>query len=142
MPTPKPAWVTGDYGTSYDQLVKSWGHEVIDQDEFGSYQGDLIYLLREGDRHGLLVLGYGSCSGCDELQSVEPWDDEGDWTDVVLLAVRLAGEVHWEPTKGALMDWVNSYPENHWWSYDHSIRKWLNDRGAALPLDSDYASED
>lgn len=130
--TTKPAWATGDYRTSYDDLVKSWGHEIVEQDDFGSYQGDLIYLLRDGDRYGLLVVGYGSCSGCDELRSVDPWDDEGDWTAVVALADKLRADVHWEADKDALMAWVSEHPENHWWAYDLDIRRWLNDHGAHL----------
>lgn len=132
MTTTKPAWVTCDYGTSYDDLVKSWGYEIVDQEEFGSYQGDLTYLLRDGERYGLLVIGYGSCSGCDELQAIEPWDDDGDWTEVVELADRLRDEIHWEDDKDALMAWVDEHPENHWWSYDDQIRAWLNDHGANL----------
>ena len=132
MTTTKPAWVTSDYGTSYEDLVKSWGHEIVDQEEFGSYQGDLIYILRDGDRHGLLVIGYGSCSGCDELEARQPWDDEGDWSGVIALADELRQDVHWEADKGALMAWVGAHPESHWWAYDNSIRQWLNGHGANL----------
>lgn len=70
--TPKPDWVTEKYGTDYEELVGSWGHEVLSFDTIGSYQGDHLVLLRDGDRYGIVVIGYGSCSGCDALQAVGP----------------------------------------------------------------------
>lgn len=137
MTTTKPTWITSDYGTSYDDLVKSWGHEIADRGVFGSYQGDLVYLLRDGRRHGLLVVGYGSCSGCDELQAREPWDDDGDWTGVVALAETLQHDIHWEEDAISLMAWVSRHPENHWWAWDDEIKRWLNKRGATLPTGDD-----
>ena len=41
----------------------------------GSYQGDYVYLIQDGDRWGTAIIGYGSCSGCDAYEGAA-WDDE------------------------------------------------------------------
>jgi hypothetical protein len=54
---------------SYMQLVESYGLEVIESLMLGSYQGDILMVLRnDSGQFGLLVTGYGSCSGCDALE--------------------------------------------------------------------------
>lgn len=125
--TSKPEWV-GQYGTSYDEMVRSWGFEVEDSAEFGSYQGDLVYVLWDGGRVGLVIIGYGSCSGCDSLEAAQPWDEDGDWTAVSDLSDKLRGDVHWEPSRPAMAAWIGKHPENHWWSYDDEIQSWLSER--------------
>lgn len=46
----------------------------------GDYQGTLLFLIPEKtyqpSEHGYLMtyIGYGSCSCCDYLQSIQPWD--------------------------------------------------------------------
>lgn len=131
MSEQQPAWVKGEYGTSYEEIVNSWGYEVLEFETFGQYQGDHLALLRDGDRLGLIVFGYGSCSGCDELQAIEPWGggEDDDWTEVIEFAERLRSEVHWSDSRSDLRDWVNQTPENHWWSYDDEVRRWLVAQG-------------
>lgn len=142
----KPTWI-GDYGPDYETMVRSWGPTVLNFETFGSYQGDHLALLASGDRVGLVVFGYGSCSGCDELEAISPshWacDDDSctcDWGPVEELSRRLAGSVHWEDSREALAEWVNSSPENHWWSYDEEIANWL-DRELGTTLIEDRGAE-
>ena len=125
--TNKPAWAS-EYVT-YKDIVKSWGWTIVHFETFGSYQGDHLALLHRGTETGLMVFGYGSCSGCDELQGVTPWahdDEPADWSPVINLATRLRDSVHWEPSQDALRRWVDETPENHWWSYNDEIASWLN----------------
>jgi hypothetical protein len=49
---------------SWAGLVEDWGYEVL-SDEFTV--GDYLVLLRDDDRLGFAMIGYGSCSGCDAL---------------------------------------------------------------------------
>lgn len=125
----KPEWA-GEHGTSYEQIVGSWGYDVLEFETFGSYQGDHLALLRRGEEVGLIVFGYGSCSGCDELESIAPswWDDDdpGDWRPVIDLSDRLRKSVHWSPSRDDLREWIDATPENHWWSYEDEIARWLN----------------
>lgn len=60
-----------DYGyidISYRQIVETFGSIVVGT-EWGSYQGDSLFLVRRADDYGLLTFGWGSCSGCDALQA-------------------------------------------------------------------------
>ena len=59
-----------DYSfSSYQALVESYGYEVLDSITLGSYQGDIVMVVGDmAGKYGLLVTGYGSCSGCDALE--------------------------------------------------------------------------
>jgi hypothetical protein len=50
-------------------------HEIDD----GDYQGTLVYVIAEAggqpSRYWYARVGYGSCSGCDTLQSLRGWED-------------------------------------------------------------------
>lgn len=131
-PQPKPAWLPDDDYPEYEHIVKSWGYEITDAQAFGSYQGDIVYLLKDGDRHGLVVIGYGSCSGCDALEAATPYGNNADWSPLIELAAELKRDIHWENTHKALMEWANTAPENHWWAYDDDMIEWLNRHGAKL----------
>lgn len=53
------------FGASYDQLIESMEvEEVLRVDEV-DYQGSSWVIVKQGDRYGLLVYGWGLCSGCD-----------------------------------------------------------------------------
>lgn len=53
----------------YIALIKDAGLDVIDYLAMGGYQGDLIVIVKKADKFGMIVTGYGSCSGCDVLQA-------------------------------------------------------------------------
>lgn len=47
---------------------------LVGMDLNDDYQGDWVGLVQAGqysDRYGLLVIGYGSCSGCDAWEAAE-----------------------------------------------------------------------
>lgn len=54
--------------------------ERITEIDHGNYQGTLLYVIgAEGyqpDRFWYVKVGYGSCSGCDELEAVQGYGDE------------------------------------------------------------------
>lgn len=53
----------------YEGLIESFEVEVLLVEEVGDWQGDSLYLLRDQDRYGILVFGWGSCSGCDAFEA-------------------------------------------------------------------------
>jgi hypothetical protein len=61
-----------DYG---DMLAKVTGKKLISFEMFGSYQGDWVAALESGDNIELWKGSYGSCSGCDWLESEKNWED-------------------------------------------------------------------
>lgn len=119
----KPEWIS-EYA-SYDDMFVSSGYEYKSE-YFGSYQGDIAVVFREGNRKGYLILGYGSCSGCDMLESVRPWcyhqdECDCDWSGVQDLRDALIRNIRWDeplPKKG---------DPNYWWSYDDEVMIWLKE---------------
>lgn len=77
----------------YDDLVTSFGYKILDKLDEGSYQGTFIYLLQRPDMspsmYGLLLVGYGSCSGCDSLQAC------ATYKEVVELRDSLYDDIKW-----------------------------------------------
>lgn len=63
------------YGEDYD----SENITVIDD---GHYQGTLLFVIPQKTyqpseyEYLMTYVGYGSCSGCDTLQSIQSWSDE------------------------------------------------------------------
>lgn len=133
MTTAKPEWAPEkDYELDYEHMVRSWGFTVLSFDTCGSYQGDHCVLLADGERRGFTMIGYGSCTGCDELEGIRPYDwttDEGspDWGPVIDLSERLKAGVHWEPSSTALAEWLESMLVSEgkgtdWFWYDDDVK--------------------
>lgn len=102
---PSEFTVPMSYGSpdcDYDDLVKSWGYEIVAQEDFGSYQGDTAVLLRDGERYGWLVFGWGSCTYCDALQGC------ASEADVRELREQLHADIHWEDSAAALLQWMST----------------------------------
>ena len=106
-------------GPSYDDLIASMEVNVIYEESFGSYQGDTLYLVKEGRRYGYLHNGWGSCSGCDALQSAF---DYGDWKEgaaarqrVHELRDQLYANITWFDSKAA----AREYLTKHDWEGDY-----------------------
>lgn len=62
-------------GETYDYPDPERIHEIDD----GHYQGTLVYVIAEVGYQPLnywfVRVGYGSCSGCDTLESIRGYDD-------------------------------------------------------------------
>lgn len=74
---------TSDYGP----MLESIGTVVVQVDDPG-YQGDSRVLFRDGERWGVLLFGWGSCSGCDALQGCSSFDDVEKLRDELVTSVR------------------------------------------------------
>lgn len=103
VPTPAECGFSMDDGylvkPGYDGIAERLG-DVVLSGTFGDYTGDYLYLLRDGDRYGFLVQGYGSCSYCDALQSCESLDD------VQALIHRMYDAVVWKESADEFLKWV------------------------------------
>lgn len=56
-----------------DMLEKFTGNKVISFTKFGSCQGSWVAAVKNGNEVELWKGSYGSCSGCDFIQSVRDW---------------------------------------------------------------------
>lgn len=102
--------IVPDKVSGYDDLILSLGIDIVGSLVLGSYQGDTIYLVKEGPYYGYLVNGYGSCSGCDSFEASR--DSAKDLTE---LRDVLENNIQWEPNLQELKRWV----EEHDWKGDY-----------------------
>lgn len=58
----------------YQPIINSFGEVLIQVDD-ESCEGDTRVLLYGELGYGVLIFGWGSCSGCDGLQRCESYDD-------------------------------------------------------------------
>lgn len=75
------------YPSDYDPLIHSFGEVLIKVDD-GDYQGDSRVLLSKDGRFGILIFGWGSCSGCDALQACSGISDINDLRERLLASIR------------------------------------------------------
>lgn len=76
---------------SYDGIIDTFEVDVLLAEYDNDYQGDAFYLLQDGDRYGYLVFGWGSCGGCDWLESCY-----GDIAGMTELRDSLWASVQWK----------------------------------------------
>ena len=53
----------------YSEALTAAGCNVLDFQEFGSYQGDWLAFVEYKGEKGIVTGCYGSCSGCDSFQA-------------------------------------------------------------------------
>ncbi len=103
---------------SYDEIVATQG-EILKDWTLGSWQGDYVYLLKNGDKYAFTVIGYGSCSGCDALEGCE--NDE----QFNQLKEEIIRWIVWG-TKQEVYDYVFNQEANRWYFHEEDwvgIRK-------------------
>ncbi len=85
----------------YEALVKQidpkikWVYVVSDED----YQGDSLAIGHSGTKFCRIVIGWGSCSGCDAYQAAE-----GNSADLEKLKNDLARNILWFPSRAKLFE--------------------------------------
>ena len=101
----------GFYGPfEYTPLLDSMGYETLLRTDDSGYQGDSRLILHDGTRYGVLIFGWGSCSGCDSLQACD------SMKEIEELRTRLRDDIKWFDTRAELL----SYFETHDWEGDYS----------------------
>ena len=102
----------GEYFSSpgdYEPLLRSFGHEILLKIDDDDYQGDSRLILKDGERYGLLIFGWGSCSGCDALQACESYED------ISKLRNQLQSQIIWKESPSEMLtflkdrDWKKEY---------------------------------
>lgn len=108
---------------SYDEIVATQG-EIIKDWTLGYYQGDYVYLLKNGDKYAFTVIGYGSCSGCDALEGC------GDDEEFSALKEDIISGIVWG-TKQDVYDYVNNQEANRWYFHEED---WVDIRKDVLEI--------
>lgn len=111
------------YPTSYDPIIESLGDEIL-RVEDDDYQGDTRVLLHDEPtgRWGIVIIGWGSCSGCDALQACRSAQEVAELRD------DIASIVHWEPTAEDLLRYVLTKDwELGWAWHSDATRKFVDE---------------
>jgi len=93
----------------YSPLLTSFGYEIFLKVDDTDYQGDSRLLFKDGERIGLLIFGWGSCSGCDALQAC------GSFNEVEVLRAQLHEQIKWFESKAE----ARNYFLTHDWAGDY-----------------------
>lgn len=108
----KTAYPDIEYGVAdYNPLIKSLGEITLKVDDH-DYQGDSRVIFKRGGEYGLMIFGWGSCSGCDALQACSTYQDIED------LRSRLEADIRWESPVNLLV-----YFQTHDWEGDYSYQQ-------------------
>lgn len=92
----------------YNPLIESFG-EILLQVDDNDYHGDSRALLFKDGSYGILIFGWGSCSGCDSLQACSTHEEIAELRD------GLESSTKW----GSLNETLE-YLLNHDWEGDYS----------------------
>lgn len=118
----------GTWGWSdYEALIGLFGLPIIYFWRGDDYQGDAFAVLQDGERYGLIVFGFGSCSGCDALQACETGKDAADLANAFWESTR------WFASIPKMLLYVNSDEAalNNYWRSSSAIVRELNVQLAA-----------
>jgi hypothetical protein len=86
----------------YDDLINSMELTTLVEGMDHDYQGDSYYLFENDGQYGLLIFGWGSCSGCDALEAV--YDD---YDQIVALRDNLYNSIQWK-THTEMVQYINA----------------------------------
>ena len=109
--------------SDYDPLLESFGYDILVKVDDNDYQGDSRVLFKDGPQYGILIFGWGSCSGCDALQACSTLEE------VNLLRQSLLMDIIWfTDAKEALKyvkshDWFGDYS---YWSHNEEQTTFIN----------------
>jgi hypothetical protein len=95
--------------SDYQPMIESLGFEILLAVHDKDYQGDSRYLFQNESRFGILIFGWGSCSGCDSLQAC------GSYEEVEDLRTQLYNSIIWFDSQFDCL----SYFINHDWEGDY-----------------------
>lgn len=92
--------------------------EVLASQSVGDYQGDMFMVVTDDrfltERVGWLVVGYGSCSGCDAYEACDTAVERVD-----LLASIVRG-IRWFDSLDDLKKWLSTqdFAANYWYAHE------------------------
>jgi len=94
---------------NYQPIIDELGNVLVQVDD-NDYQGDSRVLYEKDGKYGYLIFGWGSCSGCDELQGCE-----NIW-EIQVLMENLETNIRWYDT----IDELKQYFKDKDWDLEYS----------------------
>lgn len=108
-----------EYGMNcnYSTLLSHFG-KVLLEENYGSYQGDTLAIIKDKGKLGFLNFGWGSCSGCDALQACSTTEELAN------LMERLFNNIKWFDSLTELKTWVLEADEDRIDGFYRSEEEW------------------
>lgn len=107
---------------SYSDLIDAMQVQIIHQVNQGAYEGETYVLIRDGDRYGLLIFGWGSCSGCDALEACVTIEEATD------LLLKLWNDIHWESSSDDMLTYMSTKDwDLEWLGQEPAGRKFVTE---------------
>ena len=102
------------YYYDYQPIIDAFGKIIIQKDD-DDYQGDSYIVYKfEDNRYGVLIFGWGSCSGCNALQACY-----GNRDEIQDLINSLYNSIIYFDSLKELKEWAES--ENRKYEYNWSM---------------------
>lgn len=123
---------------SYQNAIEGLDLTVIEQAYVGDYQGDWFAVLFDGSfmakdkTYGFLVVGYGSCSGCDAWQACYTAEER------LQELSQIVGNIKWFSNLQDLKDYVASQERGTQWYYHADEYAAFQKSVAALDTSKNY----
>lgn len=95
---------------SYDELIDSFEVLTLIEEHDDDYQGDSFYLFTDGRQFGILVFGWGSCSGCDALEGCDSEEE------VIELRGDLWNSIVWR-SESEMIEYLRTHDSPSKWYY-------------------------
>lgn len=99
----------------YQEMFKAEGLEVLAWETFGSYQGDYAVVVKKDDMLGFVVIGYGSCSGCDAFEACDTKEEY----DTLMLDTL--SSIQWGGPEAIRSKITNLFDDNNWYRHDNGF---------------------
>lgn len=106
-------WTEDNYFMwEYPALFRILGYEVKHTMRLGSYSGEYLIVLKDGEgRYGLSLISYGSCCGCDILEANLPWEpveEPSEYEGLAELMFDLESQIRWRGDIGSLIEYIEA----------------------------------
>lgn len=121
--------VTSEWGDEYferqgdyDPLLESFEYEILLKIDDNDYSGDSRLILRDKNKYGILIFGWGSCSGCDALLACESYEE------IESLRQYLKDSIKWFDSPEELLQFMKTHDwkgDFSWWSARSELEEFI-----------------
>ncbi len=101
----------------YANGFEARGFNILEWQTFGDYQGDYAIIFKRDNEFGFLVLGYGSCSGCDAMEACS---SEEEYVDLMHSVIN---SIYWGTAEETIARITNEFDDNNWYRNDSSYER-------------------
>ena len=120
MKLAKELYKNEGYWWDYQPMLNEFGKILLQVDE-DDYQGDSFLIYKKDNKYGLLIFGWGSCSGCDALQGCTNIDE------VQELMNQLYNDIKWFDSLQELKNYIsnNDIMELKWCYHSYTFKEFI-----------------